>query len=231
MKERRLYINNMMKKLILILTIVLFLFSCGDHKTELLKKSFSAYNGKYAFVITKNRFTLEVYDSGLNRVNIYKIGIGSNPDMKPKSYEGDNRTPEGVYEINEILSIDSEKNTDSYKKLFNMNKHYFKKASGHHKYGDQNADLGDNAYGPRYFGINYPNDTDKINYSAALERGNIPVNRDKPAGIGYGIAIHGNNDEESIGQLCSNGCIRMFNRDVVELEKYLILKTPVIIMP
>ena len=221
----------MMKKIILILPIVLFLLSCSDHKTELLKKSFSSHNGKYAFVVTKNRFMLEVYDSDLKRVSLYKIGIGCNPDMKPKSYEGDNRTPEGAYEINEILSIDSEKNTDSYKKLFNMNRYYFKKASGHHKYGDQNADLGDNAYGPRYFGIDYPNNMDKINYNKALERENIPIIKGKPAGIGYGIAIHGNNDEESIGQLCSNGCIRMFNKDVVELEKYLILKTPVIIMP
>ena len=225
-----------MKRLLLIVPIVLLL-SCGDHKTELLKKGFSlsnekhGYNGKYAFVITKSMFTLEVYDSDLKRVGSYKIGIGNNPDMRPKLYEGDNRTPEGLYEINEILSIDSEKNTDSYRKLFNMNSHFFKRINGHHKFGHPELDLGDNAYGPRYFGINYPNEEDKINYAQALERGHIPVVRSKPAGIGYGIAIHGNNDEVSIGELCSNGCIRMFNRDVVELEKYLILKTPVIIMP
>jgi len=220
-----------MKRLFLILSIVIFMVSCSDHKTELLKKSFSSYNGKFAFVITKKAFTLEVYDSDLKRAGLYKIGIGDNPDMKPKLHEGDNRTPEGTYEIDEILSIDSEKNTDSYKKLFNMNKYFFKKVNGHHKYGYPELDLGDNAYGPRYFGINYPNDIDKINYTKALERGDIPIIRGKPAGIGYGIAIHGNNDEESIGGLCSNGCIRMYNKDVVELEKYLILKTPVIIIP
>jgi len=227
MKEHLLYINNFF----LIISIVLFMISCSDHKTELLKKSFISYNGKYAFVITKSRFTLEVYDSDFKRISSYKIGIGINPDIKPKLYEGDNRTPEGTYEINEILSIDSEKNTDTYKKLFNMNKYYFKKATGHYKYGYPELDLGDNAYGPRYFGINYPNDTDKINYTKALERGDIPIIKGKPAGIGYGIAIHGNNDEASIGKLCTNGCIRMFNKDVIELEKYLILKTPVLIMP
>jgi murein L,D-transpeptidase YafK len=174
---------------------------------------------------------LEVYDSDLKRISSYRIGIGHNPDMKPKLHEGDNRTPEGTYEIDEILSIDSEKNTDSYKKLFNMNRHFFKKINGHHKYGYPEEDLGDNAYGPRFFGINYPNDEDKKNYIKHLETGDIPVVRGKPVGVGYGIAIHGNNDEESIGKLCSNGCIRMYNKDVIELEKYLILKTPVIIIP
>ena len=226
MKGHRLYIN----KRLLIIPIILLL-ACSDHKTELLKKSFSEYNGKYAFVITKNIFTLEVYDSDLKKAGSYKIGIGNNPDMKPKLHEGDNRTPEGIYEINEILSMDSEKNTDSYKKLFNMNKYYFKKINGYHKFGNLMEDLGDNAYGPRYFGINYPNDTDKINYMKALERGEIPIVKGKPAGIGDGIAIHGNNDEASIGKLCSSGCIRMFNKDIVEIEKYLILKTPVIIIP
>ena len=234
MKEHRLYINsspaNVMKRLLLILPVIILL-ACSDHKTELLRKSFSEYNGKYAFVINKSAFTLEVYYSDLKRVSLYKIGIGNNPDRKPKLHEGDNRTPEGIYEINEILSIDAEKNTDSFKKLFNMNKYYFKKANGYHKFGNPMEDLGDNAYGPRYFGINYPNDTDKINYMKALERGEIPIVKGAPLGIGYGIAIHGNNDENSIGELCSNGCIRMFNKDIVELEKYLILKTPVIIMP
>jgi lipoprotein-anchoring transpeptidase ErfK/SrfK len=35
-----------------------------------------------------------------------------------------------------------------------------------------------------------------------------------------GIGIHGTNDPESIGTLCSHGCIRMLNRDVEELYDF-----------
>jgi hypothetical protein len=37
---------------------------------------------------------------------------------------------------------------------------------------------------------------------------------------GSGLGIHGTNDEESIGTKCSRGCIRMRNRDVVELYDF-----------
>lgn len=219
-----------MKKFYSVLLLVLILSSCGDAKMDSLRKVFSSYRGGYAIVITKKNFTLEVYNSAYEKVNSYKIGFAHNPDMKPKLYEGDNRTPEGIYEINEILSMDAGKESESYRKILNMNKVYFKKAKGYHKYGDPESDLGDNAYGPRYFGINYPNQADIDNYRKALDRGEIPAVNGKPADIGYGIAIHGNNDEDSIGHLCSSGCVRMYNRDVVDLEKYIMLSTPVIIM-
>ncbi|PKL16985.1 MAG: hypothetical protein CVV49_13495 [Spirochaetae bacterium HGW-Spirochaetae-5] len=110
-----------------------------------------------------------------------------------------------------------------------MNKVFFSKSKGYHKYGYPDEDLGDNAYGPRYYGINYPDETDIRNYGKALEKGEIPIVNGKPAGPGYGIAIHGNNDEDSIGHLCSSGCIRMYNRDIIDLEKYIMLSTPVLI--
>lgn len=210
--------------------MILMINSCGDTKKDSLEKVFSTYRGLYAIVVIKQNFTLEVYNSNYEKINSYKIGFAHNPDMKPKLYEGDNRTPEGIYEINEILSMDAGKESESYRKLLNMNKVYFKKSKGYHRYGHPEYDLGDNAYGPRYFGINYPNELDKKNYKKALDKGEIPVVNGKPADIGYGIAIHGNNDEESIGHLCSSGCIRMFNRDVVDLEKYLMLTTPVVIL-
>ncbi len=219
-----------MKKIYLILFMILMINSCGDTKKDSLEKVFSTYRGLYAIVVIKQNFTLEVYNSNYEKINSYKIGFAHNPDMKPKLYEGDNRTPEGIYEINEILSMDAGKESESYRKLLNMNKVYFKKSKGYHRYGHPEYDLGDNAYGPRYFGINYPNELDKKNYKKALDKGEIPVVNGKPADIGYGIAIHGNNDEESIGHLCSSGCIRMFNRDVVDLEKYLMLTTPVVIL-
>ncbi len=215
---------------ILILCMAIMICSCGDSKKDVLKKVFSNYKGRYALVIIKKEFLLEVYNPDFEKVSSYKIGYASNPDMKPKLYQNDDRTPEGIYEINEILSMDAGKESESYRKLLNMNKVFFKKANGYHRYSEPDADLGDNAYGPRYYGINYPNENDKKNYRKALEQGKIPLVNGVPYGIGYGIAIHGNNDEESIGHLCSSGCIRMFNRDVVDLEKYVMLSTPVIIM-
>lgn len=43
----------------------------------------------------------------------------------------------------------------------------------------------------------------------------------------YGI--HGTNDPSSIGKLVSHGCIRMYNRDVLELERQVPIGTPVTI--
>ncbi len=219
-----------MRKICYIIFSALIFISCSDVKKESLQKVFSSHKVVYALVIIKKEFKLEVYDSGYRKINSYSIGIAHNPDMKPKLYEGDNRTPEGIYEINEILSMDSAKESESYRKLMNMNRVYFKKSKGYHKFGDPESDLGDNAYGPRYYGINYPVDKDFDNYRKAYDKGGIPSINGKPAEIGYGIAIHGNNDEESIGHLCSSGCIRMYNRDVIDLEKYVVLSTPVIIL-
>ncbi|MEC0183291.1 L,D-transpeptidase [Paenibacillus peoriae] len=43
----------------------------------------------------------------------------------------------------------------------------------------------------------------------------------------YGI--HGTNDPSSIGQLVSHGCIRMHNKDVLELQEKVSIGTPVTI--
>lgn len=43
----------------------------------------------------------------------------------------------------------------------------------------------------------------------------------------YGI--HGTNDPSSIGGLVSKGCIRMYNRDVLELARKVNIGTPVTI--
>ncbi len=45
----------------------------------------------------------------------------------------------------------------------------------------------------------------------------------------YGI--HGTNDPSSIGKSVSHGCIRMNNRDVLELSRLVPLKTTVTIQP
>lgn len=46
-------------------------------------------------------------------------------------------------------------------------------------------------------------------------------------GITRGIGIHGNNKPESIGTYASAGCIRMFNRDVIEVYNQVTVNTPV----
>lgn len=219
-----------MRNCIFLIISFLFFFSCGKSEEKAAQRAFRNHAGNYVVVVSKKKFSLFVYERDKGLLESCKIGYGSSPDLGQKLYEGDNRTPEGLYYINEILSMDSDRNSDSYRKLSKMNEYYFKKTNGYHKYGKPEEDLGDNAYGPRYFGINYPNEDDSKRYKDALSKGIIPENNGRKADIGYGIAIHGNNDEESIGHPCSSGCIRMFNRDIVKLEKFISLGTPVIIM-
>jgi murein L,D-transpeptidase YafK len=222
---------------LIIIIILLFIFSINtiifaqsNNKTlEQIKTLFSNNNSGYLLYISKKKFALEVYNREIKIIANYKIGYGLNPDKKAKLYGGDNRTPEGVYKITEILSIDAEKNSVSYKKLKEMNNIYFKAIDGHYKFGNKKTDLGYNVYGPRFFRINYPNENDISRYNAALKKGEIPLYKGKILSIGAGLAIHGNNDNSSIGELSSSGCVRMNNREIIELDKYIELNTPVII--
>jgi murein L,D-transpeptidase YafK len=221
-----------MRRLFFFLVIMLPLVTQAAcvSKEDLIRKAFTGFKGNHAIFVSKKNFRLEVIDRQMKVVASYMIGYGSNTDMKPKLYEGDNRTPEGVYAVSEILSMDADKKSPSYRVLRDMNKKFFRAREGHSKFGEPSVDLGDNAYGPRYFEINYPNGEDRKRYRGLVKKGTVPEIRGKRAGIGYGIAIHGNNDENAIGHLSSNGCVRMFNRDVVELEQYIQLGTPVIIL-
>lgn len=45
------------------------------------------------------------------------------------------------------------------------------------------------------------------------------------------IGIHGTNNPSSIGTYVSNGCIRMYNKDVLELSKLAPIGTEVTIVP
>ncbi len=203
---------------------------CSKGIGKLAEDEFRTYNGRYVIVVNKKKFQLHVFSREKGEIKVCKIGYGKNPDLGAKQYEGDDRTPEGRYAVNEILSMDASAESPSYKKLKKMNEHYFYASKGYHKISDKNEDLGDNAYGPRFFGIDYPNERDRDNYNNLLKNGKVPVSGGRPAGIGYGIAIHGNNDEISIGTICSSGCIRMYNRDIVELEQYIVMGTPVLIV-
>jgi murein L,D-transpeptidase YafK len=206
----------------IVITTILPLPACVS-KEDRIRKAFARQSGNYLIYVTKKRFRLEVYNRRVEPVAAYTVAIGSNPDMRAKLYEGDNRTPEGEYVINEILSMDADKKSTSYRTLKKMNSKFFRAKDGHSRYGKPDEDLGDNAYGPRFFGINYPNGEDRKRYRNALRGGALP-------GIGHGIGIHGNNDENGVGRLSSNGCIRMYNRDIVECEQYIQMGTPVIIV-
>ncbi|HOD14055.1 MAG TPA: L,D-transpeptidase [Spirochaetota bacterium] len=201
-------------------------------KERRIKRAFDGFNGKYVVFISKTKFLLEVYNRNLEPVAGYRIAYGSNTDRKPKLHESDNRTPEGLYRVNEILSMDADRKSSSYKTLKKMNKKFFRARDGHSKYGAPSVDLGDNAYGPRFFGLDYPNAADRKRYRKALQSGLVPLTSSgTPLGIGWGIGIHGNNDEKSVGNLSSNGCIRMYNNDIVEFEQYVQMGTPVILSP
>jgi len=204
------------------ITMILPLPACIS-KEDRIRMAFTRFEGNYLIFITKKQFRLEIYNRRLEEVAVYTVALGSNPDMKAKLYEGDNRTPEGGYVVNEILSMDADKKSSSYRILRNMNRKFFRAKEGHCKYGKPGEDLGDNAYGPRFFGLNYPNGEDRKRYRKAVRSAALP-------GIGYGIGIHGNNDENGVGRLSSNGCIRMYNRDIVECEQYIQMGTPVIIV-
>ena len=68
-----------------------------------------------------------------------------------------------------------------------------------------------------------------MRYREAVREGKIRLKNGKTPSIGSGIAIHGNNDHASISHLSTSGCIRMYNDDIIDLEKYVELHGPVII--
>lgn len=214
---------------ILVFFISSSLVSCKSAREDAVKNAFMNYSGNHVIFVSKKDFTLTVYGKDLKPVKVYRAGYGQNPDRKSKIHSGDNRTPEGLYHINEILSMDANTSSPAYQKLKILNRVYFRAKEGHSKYERPGVDLGDNAYGPRFYGIDYPNESDIKRYNQRIENNEIKSVKGKVPGIGYGIAIHGNSDEFSIGKTTSNGCVRLFNNDIVELENYIIMGMPVII--
>ncbi|HRZ25343.1 MAG TPA: L,D-transpeptidase [Spirochaetota bacterium] len=215
--------------LVIVSALAFFFCACGGGADE-VEKAFRGFKGKYAILVSKKDFTLEVYDRRMRRVASYRIAYGLNPDKKAKVHAGDNRTPEGAYHVTEILSMDADRSSGAYRKLRDMNSVYFRASDGHSRYGFPKADLGCDAYGPRFFLLSYPSRSDIEQYGRAVKEGSVVRSKGGALpGPGSGIAIHGNNDEASIGHLSSSGCIRMFNSDIVELERYVIIGTPVVI--
>lgn len=205
------------------------LLSCASPEQQAIRRAFASFDGKFVIFVSKQRFSLYVFDRKGQVVKRYPVAYGLNPDRKAKLYQGDNRTPEGIYRIVEILSMDADPSSEPYRKLKRMNEVWWRARDGHYKFGNKNEDLGDNAYGPRFYLLDYPNADDIVRYSSARAQGVIPLKNGRPLPPGHGIAIHGNNDPDSIGKLATSGCVRMFNTDIIELEKYIVHGTPVII--
>jgi murein L,D-transpeptidase YafK len=115
------------------------------------------------------------------------------------------------------------------KKIKALNAAYLKAEEGHVKYGTGES-LGYNAYGPVFIRLDYPNDYDFEKYEQAKDEGLIPRRPDLNfKGPGGGIAIHGTNDNGSLGFRSSAGCVRMKNEQIRELSEYVMEGTLVII--
>lgn len=233
----------MMKKVffLFLFLITLDLFALN---IDLIKKYFINYDKKYIIYVLKEQKKLFLIGSDLQIIKTYTIATGLKAGEK--LYSGDNKTPEGEYEITQILSykkakylIEKEKILkenkqqlkendikeikklidefeEGKKQLKKMNDVYLSARDGHKKFGSE-EDLGYNSYGPVFIRINYPNEEDKKRYKEAIKNG--VISKDKK--IGSGIAIHGTNDDASLGHNASSGCIRMNNNDIEELLDYI----------
>lgn len=195
--------KNIFMSVICLCLVVYSLYSYNDNKLLALnsnqdvKVQFNENNSdnkklspiiKYKFnepfvFIKKSEFKLYMVDANNNIISEYDCALGKNKGQKEQ--EGDMKTPEGVFFIDEI--IDSSYWT-----------HDFKDGKGEIK----------GAYGPWFISIN----TDKLS-----------------KGAWGGIGIHGTHDENSIGTLASEGCIRLKNEDISLLKNFSKINMKVVI--
>lgn len=247
----------MKKKFLLAAGLVLSAFACL-HALDFSNYSalFEKYGEKHILIAEKKEKMIYVIDASLNTIAAFKISTGLNAENK--IYAGDNATPEGSYVITEILEeekpdslsdleseagncsencAETERKLALYKKeheknrarLALMNSVYFRAKDGHKKWGT-NLDLGKNAYGPVFMRLSYPEKPDIKRHESAKKRGYLPMRNDGSyPGPGSGIAIHGTNDPESLGQDASSGCVRLLNEEVLLLRKYVSKGVKVII--
>jgi murein L,D-transpeptidase YafK len=121
------------------------------------------------------------------------------------------------------------KHKKARKKIAELNSAYLSAKDGHVRYGTGKS-LGYNSYGPVYMLLDYPNKDDVNRYEEALDDGKVPRKFSLYfADPGNGIAIHGTNDNNSLGFNASAGCVRMRNDHIIELSRYVMEGTLVII--
>jgi hypothetical protein len=217
-------------RLTVIAAAVFFFFYSGrimcdpvsDINWKAVKQFFGQHSADHLVYVKKSAFGLYVVGRDYAVLYAARCSIGMNPDLKPKLYIADNRTPEGLYKVVEALRQDLPKTSSGYRKLRDMNSVLFRAVNGHSKWADPKKDLGTNVYGFGFFLLNYPNEADRKKYIEAMHNGLIPKDRLKNfLSQGGGIAIHGTNDPESIGHTASNGCVRLLNEDLRAVADWL----------
>lgn len=214
---------------ILIISLNADVLNWESNYSKSFKRSLNRF--RYGILIKKSEYSLYIIKKDLSILKVFPVAIGMNPDGKSKLFAGDHRTPEGLYKINLILSERARRKSINYLKLKEMNEIYFSARDGFFRYNDKTMDLGDNIYGSRFFQLNYPTIKDEKRYNINQKNGKIPKVNGKFRGIGSGIAIHGTNDDSSIGKKATNGCIVLKNTDLVMLDKYIKKGTPLLILP
>lgn len=222
-------------KIVILIVSIFLLLNTGllnNYKLNInkIEEIFSKNQNKYLIYIKKKSYSMFVVNRDIKIERRFDIAIGRKDNFSLKIYQGDNGTPEGVYYINEILNLNANTNSDAYIRLKKINSYYFKAADGYYLWDNPQKDAGRNVYGPRFFRINYPNEEDNKRYEELKRKGRIPKNKDgQIKEQGGGIAIHGTNDPYSIGHRISTGCIRMHNADIINMDKYVQIGTPVYI--
>ncbi|MCE5300317.1 MAG: L,D-transpeptidase [Spirochaetia bacterium] len=240
----------MCKRIIIILLLALLpapLFS-GNYSTA--KERLNGYNKRYFVYVNKAVKRLYLIDNKCKVWRSYVIATGTNPGVKlymgdnrtpsgifnvrqiyqekepwymPQLREKMKKYPRGSKEYTYYWNYyikQYEKHKTNRERIKALNSVYLKAKDGHKKYMSE-ADLGMNAYGPVFILIDYPNQDAVSRYFEAISKGEVP--RDKVGKYlppGSGIAIHGTNDDPSLGNDASSGCVRMQNDDILELSNY-----------
>jgi hypothetical protein len=131
----------MLRRMLPLLGVVAVSLACGNARGDDIARAFEGYRGNYVITVEKRTFTLRVHDRSGGIAAEYRVAYGLNPDRSTKLYAGDNRTPEGMYRITEMLSMDAQPGSAAYRKLLAMNRIFFRARDGHYKYGRPEVDL------------------------------------------------------------------------------------------
>ncbi|MCB1168142.1 MAG: hypothetical protein KDK33_18435, partial [Leptospiraceae bacterium] len=120
----------------------------------------------YGIVIWKSEHRLSVFDQRGVELITFDAGIGGDAGggLKPKEFEYDGRTPEGIYRIFRFYSLDAPQKSESYQELVRLNGYYLTAKLGYSLYGKPGKDAGKNVFGPRFYGIDYPAASDIWRY-------------------------------------------------------------------
>ncbi len=220
---------NIINKIIMILFLFVQFFVCRvnadpaqEIEWDIVKDYFAANPTRPLVYIHKTAFRIYVITKEHKIVFEAPISVGKNEDLKAKMYQQDQRTPEGMYKIIEVMRSDFPSESPEYKKIKTMNTAYFSAKEGHYRFEDKKKDLGTNSFGFGFFRLNYPNENDRRRYLNALQKGLIPKNaKGDYKGFGAGIGIHGTNDPDSMGHPMTTGCIRLRNEELKALAEYL----------